>query len=58
MSGANDVTADSRASGTAGQVVDVPTSPARVVVFDMSLLDSLDTLGVPVAGLPKQNVGT
>ena len=39
-----------------GQVVDVPTSPARVVVFDMSLLDSLDTLGVPVAGLPKQNV--
>ena len=39
-----------------GQVVEVPTSPARVVVFDMSLLDSLDTLGVPVAGLPKQNV--
>ena len=39
-----------------GQVVDVPTSPTRVVVFDMSLLDSLDTLGVPVAGLPKQNV--
>jgi len=39
-----------------GQVVDVPTSPARVVVFDMSLLDSLDALGVPVAGLPKQNV--
>ena len=39
-----------------GQVVEVPTSPARVVAFDMSLLDSLDTLGVPVAGLPKQNV--
>jgi iron complex transport system substrate-binding protein len=39
-----------------GQAVEVPSSPARVVVFDMSLLDSLDTLGAPVVGLPKQNV--
>lgn len=36
--------------------VEVPAAPARVVVFDMSLLDSLDTLGVPVVGLPRSNV--
>lgn len=36
--------------------VEVPLRPEKVVVFDMSLLDSLDVLGVPVAGLPKQNV--
>lgn len=36
--------------------VEVPAAPARVVTFDMSVLDSLDALGVPVIGLPKQNV--
>lgn len=36
--------------------VEVPLQPETVLVFDMSLLDSLDTLGVPVAGLPKGNV--
>ena len=36
--------------------VEVPKNPQKVVVFDMSLLDSLDTLGVPVTGLPKSNV--
>jgi iron complex transport system substrate-binding protein len=36
--------------------VEVPAAPARVVTFDMSVLDSLHTLGVPVVGLPKQNV--
>lgn len=36
--------------------VEVPLRPEKVVVFDMSLLDSLDVLGIPVAGLPKQNV--
>jgi iron complex transport system substrate-binding protein len=36
--------------------VEVPLRPERVVVFDMSLLDSLDVLGVPVTGLPKSNV--
>jgi iron complex transport system substrate-binding protein len=36
--------------------VEVPLQPQKVITFDMSLLDSLDTLGVPVAGLPKQNV--
>ena len=36
--------------------VEVPDAAARVVTFDMSVLDSLDTLGVPVVGLPKQNV--
>jgi iron complex transport system substrate-binding protein len=36
--------------------VEVPRQPEKVLVFDMSLLDSLDTLGVPVAGLPKANV--
>ena len=40
----------------AGGQVDVPRTPARVVTFDMSVLDSLDVLGVPVVGLPKQNV--
>jgi iron complex transport system substrate-binding protein len=40
----------------AGGPVDVPRNPARVVTFDMSVLDSLDALGVPVVGLPKQNV--
>ena len=36
--------------------VEVPLRPEKVVVFDMSLLDSLDVLGVPVTGLPKSNV--
>jgi iron complex transport system substrate-binding protein len=36
--------------------VEVPVQPEKVLVFDMSLLDSLDTLGVPVAGVPKANV--
>lgn len=53
------------ATGTAAQTVtvddargpvEVPAQPQKVITFDMSLLDSLDTLGVPVAGLPKQNV--
>lgn len=35
---------------------EVPADPQRVVVFDMGVLDTLDTLGVEVAGLPKANV--
>ncbi len=36
--------------------VEVPLRPERVVVFDMSALDCLDALGVPVVGLPKSNI--
>lgn len=35
---------------------EVPADPQRVVVFDMGVLDTLDTLGVDVVGLPKANV--
>lgn len=34
----------------------VNLNPQKVVVFDYSTLDSLDKLGIPVAGLPKSNV--
>jgi len=34
----------------------VPVNPAKVFVFDYSALDSLDELGIPVAGLPKGNL--
>ena len=32
---------------------EVPAAPKRVVVFDLGSLDTLQTLGVPVAGVPK-----
>ncbi|WP_127784244.1 siderophore ABC transporter substrate-binding protein [Rhodococcus sp. X156] len=32
----------------------VPTDPQKVAVLDFAVLDTLDTLGVPVAGVPKQ----
>ena len=35
---------------------EVPADPQRVVVFDMGVLDTLDTLDVDVVGLPKANV--
>ncbi|HZG74598.1 MAG TPA: siderophore ABC transporter substrate-binding protein [Paenibacillus sp.] len=31
----------------------VPVNPAKVVVFDFGALDTLDKLGVPVAGVPQ-----
>ena len=34
----------------------VPVNPQKVVTFDMASLDTLDALGVQVAGLPKGNV--
>jgi iron complex transport system substrate-binding protein len=35
---------------------EVPVNPQTVITFDMGVLDTLDTLGVEVAGLPKSNV--
>lgn len=34
----------------------VKTNPDKVVVFDMGALDTLDKLGVEVAGVPQQNL--
>ncbi|WEG16880.1 siderophore ABC transporter substrate-binding protein [Alkalihalophilus pseudofirmus] len=34
----------------------VPKNPETVVVFDMGVLDTLDTLGVNVTALPQENV--
>lgn len=34
----------------------VPLQPRKVVVFDTAALDSLDALGVPVAGVPRNGV--
>lgn len=34
----------------------VPVNPKQVVVFDFGVLDSLDTLGIDVIGLPKGTV--
>ncbi len=34
----------------------VPVNPQKVVVFDFGILDTLDLLGVEVAGLPQGNV--
>lgn len=36
--------------------VEVPKNPEKVVVFDFGTLDTLDDLGVEVAGLPRTNV--
>ncbi|MCP2031218.1 iron complex transport system substrate-binding protein [Okibacterium sp. HSC-33S16] len=35
---------------------EVPVNPDKVITFDMASLDTLDALGVEVAGLPQQNV--
>ncbi|WP_342514205.1 siderophore ABC transporter substrate-binding protein [Sporosarcina sp. FSL K6-1522] len=34
----------------------LPKNPEKVVVFDFGMLDTLDELGIEVAGLPKANV--
>lgn len=34
----------------------VPVNPAKVVVFDFGMLDTLDKLGVEVAGVPQANI--
>lgn len=36
--------------------VEVPKNPEKVVVFDFGTLDTMDALGVEVAGLPRANV--
>lgn len=36
--------------------VSVPVNPEKVVVFDFGALDTLDTLGIEVVGIPKGNV--
>lgn len=60
-SGADGGAADAEAAGTvtvehAQGSTEVPADPQRVVVLDMGVLDTLDTLGVEVVGLPKANV--
>jgi iron complex transport system substrate-binding protein len=35
---------------------EVPVNPEKVITFDIASLDTLDALGVDVAGLPQQNV--
>ena len=37
---------------------DVPKNPEKVVVFDFGTLDSLDKLGIEVAGVPMGNIPT
>lgn len=32
---------------------EVPAAPQRVVVYDLATLDTMQTLGIPVAGVPK-----
>ena len=34
----------------------VTKNPEKVVVFDFGMLDTLDELGIEVAGLPQANV--
>ncbi|MCG7343121.1 siderophore ABC transporter substrate-binding protein [Sporosarcina sp. ACRSL] len=36
--------------------VEVPKNPEKVVVFDFGTLDTMDALGIEVAGLPRANV--
>lgn len=36
--------------------VEVPKNPEKVVVFDFGTLDTMDDLGIEVAGLPRANV--
>lgn len=38
------------------EAVEVAKNPEKVVVFDFGILDTLDELGVEVAGLPQANV--
>lgn len=39
-----------------GGETEVPVNPSRVVVFDYGILDSLDSLGVPVIGVVKDSL--
>lgn len=39
---------------TARGIVDIATTPARVAVFDIAALDTLDRLGIKPAGIPKK----
>jgi iron complex transport system substrate-binding protein len=39
---------------TARGIVDVPASPARIAVFDIAALDTLDSLGIQPAGIPEK----
>jgi iron complex transport system substrate-binding protein len=41
---------------TARGPVDVRRNPEKVVVFDLAVLDTLDALDVPVAGVPGTNI--
>ncbi|WP_019647216.1 siderophore ABC transporter substrate-binding protein [Novispirillum itersonii] len=35
---------------------EVPVQPKKVIVFDTAALDTMDALGIPVAGVPRNNV--
>lgn len=48
---ANSITVEHKQGET-----DVPVNPEKVVVFDYGSLDTLDTLGVEIAGAPKDNL--
>ena len=39
-----------------GESREVTKNPEKVVVFDFGILDTLDELGIEVAGLPQANV--
>ncbi len=52
---ANEATSPVTVSHKLGEAV-VPRNPERVVVFDYATLDSLDSMGIEVIGLPKSNV--
>lgn len=38
------------------EAVEIPKNPEKVVVFDFGTLDTMDALGIEVAGLPRANV--
>lgn len=46
--------ADTVTVETASGPAEVPAGPEKVVVFDISVLDTLHALGVPVAGAPER----
>lgn len=50
--GAQSTVSVKHAQGT----TEVPLKPKKVFVFDLGVLDTLDALGVEVAGVPKQNM--
>jgi iron complex transport system substrate-binding protein len=56
--GTADKAADTVAITHAQGTQDVPVNPKKVYTFDLGVLDTLDALDVPVAGVPQANLPT